>query len=133
MKYLLDTHVWIWSEESPERLGRHARHQLTDVDQNRFVSTISTLEIARLMELGLVRLKHPITEWRNRSMENLDAVTMGLTHEIAAEAYNLPGKFHKDPIDRVLVATARIEQLTLITADDLILRYPHVKTLRADR
>ena len=54
-----------------------------------------------------------------------------LTHEIAAEAYNLPGHFHKDPIDRVLVATARLERLTLITADDLILRYPHVKTAHA--
>ncbi len=133
MKYLLDTHVWIWSEESPERLGKHARHELTDVEQDRFVSTISTLEIARLTELGLLHLKHPLAEWRNRSMEDLDAVTMGLTHEIATEAYNLPGKFHKDPIDRVLVATARIERLTLITADDLILRYPHVKTLCADR
>ena len=86
MKYLLDTHVWIWSEESPERLGRHARHELTDVEQYRFVSAISTLEIARLIDLGLVRLKHPLADWRNRSMENLDALTMGLTHEIAIEA-----------------------------------------------
>jgi PIN domain nuclease of toxin-antitoxin system len=51
--------------------------------------------------------------------------------QVTAEAYELPGKFHKDPVDRVLVATARLHNLTLMTADDLILRYPHVKTLRA--
>jgi len=54
-----------------------------------------------------------------------------VTHEIAWEAYNLPGAFHNDRADRVLVATARIKKLTLVTADDLILGYPHVKTLRA--
>lgn len=131
MRYLLDTHVWIWSQETLERLNNKTRRELADLDQERFVSTISTLEIARLMELGLLHLQHAFMEWRNLSLENLHAVTIGLTHEIAAEAYNLPGKFHKDPIDRLLVATARIERLTLITADDLILRYPHVKTLRA--
>jgi PIN domain nuclease of toxin-antitoxin system len=131
VRYLLDTHVWIWSQESPERLGRRTRHELSDLNQERFVSTICTLEIARLMQLGLLRLKHPLTEWRNLSLANLQALTIGLTHEIAAEAYALPGNFHKDPIDRVIVATARVERLTLITADDLILRYPHVKTLRA--
>jgi PIN domain nuclease of toxin-antitoxin system len=96
VRYLLDTHVWIWSQESPDRLGRNTRQTLAEVDQERLISPISTLEIA-------------------------------------AEAYDLPGNFHKDPIDRVLVATARIERLTLVTADDLILRYAHVKTLRADR
>ena len=131
MRYLLDTHVWIWSQESPERLGRQTRRELTDLAQERFVSPISTLEIARLIYLGLLRLKHPLSEWRLLSLDNLHAAAAGFTHEIAAETYNLPAKFHKDPIDRVLVATARIERLTLITADDLILRYPHVKTLRA--
>lgn len=131
MRYLLDTHVWIWSQESPERLGIKARRELSDLEQERFVSPISTLEIARLIDLGLLRLKHAFSEWKDVSLANLHAATVALTHEIAWEAYNLPGKFHNDPADRVLVATARIEKLTLITADDLILRYPHVKALPA--
>ena len=131
MRYLLDTHVWIWSQENPERLGTKTRRELADLDAERFISPISTLEIARLVHIGLLRLKHAFAEWKNLSLANLDAETIGLTHEIAWDAYNLPGKFHNDPADRVLVATARIERLTLMTADDLILKYPHVKALCA--
>ncbi len=78
-----------------------------------------------------MRLKHTFAEWKERSLAELDASTIDVTHEIAWEAYNLPGAFHNDRADRVLVATARIKKLTLVTADDLILGYPHVKTLRA--
>lgn len=91
---------------------------MANLDAERFVSPISTLEIGRLVYIGQLRLKHAFAEWKN-------------THEIAWDAYNLPGKFHNDPADRVLVATARIERLTLMTADELILTYPHVKALCA--
>jgi PIN domain nuclease of toxin-antitoxin system len=131
VSYLLDTHIWIWSQENPEQLGRKSRRELADIAQERFVSAISTLEIARLIHLGLVRLRHRFAEWKQFSLAELNATTLDLTHEIAWEAYNLPGRFHNDPADRVLVATARIANLTLITADDLILQYPHVKTLPA--
>jgi len=70
-------------------------------------------------------------KWKDFSLAELGASTVPFTHEIAWETYNLPKTFHNDPADRVLVATARVEKLTLITADDLLLRYPHVKTLRA--
>jgi len=60
-------------------------------------------------------------------------LTLAVSWDIASEAYELPVAFHKDPVDRVLVATARIHDLVLLTADDLILRYPHVKTLSALR
>ena len=133
MSYLLDTHIWIWSQENPEQLGQKSRRELTDISRERFVSTISTLEIARLIHLGLLRLRHRFAEWKQFSLAELNAATLDLNHEIAWEAYNLPGRFHNDPADRVLVATARIANLTLITADDLILRYPHVKTLAAKR
>ncbi len=131
VRYLLDTHVWIWSQEIPERFGAETRRELADLGQERFVSPISTLEIARLIHLGLLRLKHTFMKWKELSLAELGASTIPFTHEIAWEAYNLPGTFHNDPVDRVLVATARVEKMTLITADDLLLRYPHVKTLRA--
>ena len=133
MSYLLDTHIRIWSQENPEQLGQKSRRELTDISQERFVSTISTLEIARLIHLGLLRLRHRFAESKQFSLAELNAATLDVNHEIAWEAYNLPGRFHNDPADRVLVATARIANLTLITADDLILRYAHVRTLSAKR
>jgi PIN domain nuclease of toxin-antitoxin system len=133
VSYLLDTHIWIWSQENPEHLGQKSRRELTDISRERFVSAISTLEIARLIHLGLLRLRHRFAEWKQFSLAALNASTLDVIHEIAWEAYNLPGRFHNDPADRVLVAMARIANLTLITADDLILRYPHVKTLSAKR
>ena len=133
MKYLLDTHVWIWSQEDPDRLGNKTRRELANLGNERAISPISTLEIARLVHLGLLQLKHAFTEWRTLSLTHLHATTVPLTHEIATEAYQLPGGFHKDPIDRVLVATARLHNLRLITADDLILRYVHVQTLHGRR
>ena len=133
MSYLLDTHIWIWSQERPERLNQEGQRELADIAQDRFVSAISTFEIARLIHLGILRLKHRFAEWKRASLAELNASTIDVTHEIAWEAYNLPGTFHNDPADRVLVATARIANLTLITADDLILRYPHVRTVSAKR
>ena len=89
------------------------------------------MEIARLIERGVLRLKHRFSEWKDLSLGQLQAGTTDVTHEIAWEAYNLPGKFHSDPADRVLVSTARLNRFTLMTADDLILRYGHVKTVSA--
>ncbi len=133
MSYLLDTHIRIWSQENPKQLGQKSRRELTDIAQDRFVSAISTLEIARLIHLGLLRLRDRFAESKQFSLAELNAAALDLTHEIAWKAYNLPGRFHNDPADRVLVATARIANLTLITADDSILRYPHVKILSAKR
>jgi PIN domain nuclease of toxin-antitoxin system len=133
VKYLLDTHVWIWSQEDPKRLGENTRRLLLDSGQEHFVSAISTLEISRLIDRGLLRLKHRFAEWKDLSLAQLQVGTTDVTHEIAWEAYNLPGKFHSDPADRVLVATARLSGFTLLTADDLILRYGHVKAVSAKR
>ena len=133
MSYLLDTHIWIWSQENPDELSQKSRRELSDIAQERFVSAISTLEIARLIRIGFLRLRHRFAEWKQFSLAELNAATIDVTHEIAWEAYNLPGKFHNDPADRILVATARIANLTLITADDLILRYPHVRTVSAKK
>ncbi len=131
MKLLLDTHVWIWSQEAVERLGRRAKAVLTDLGKPNCVSAISTLEIARLTARGLLRFQQTFPVWQADSLQELQGATLDVTHEIAWEAYNLPGSFHNDPADRVLVATARMMDLTLVTADELILRYPHVKSFDA--
>ncbi|MFM9197801.1 MAG: PIN domain-containing protein [Planctomycetia bacterium] len=63
----------------------------------------------------------------------MEARSIDVDHRVAIEAYKLPGRFHKDPADRMLVATARINDLTLVTADERILAYREVRSLDARR
>ena len=131
MTLLLDTHVWIWSQEQPEKLGRRAARVLMSPDNVNTVCTISTLEIARLVTGGAISLTMPLAAWITHSLRELDATTLAVSHEIAAEAYALPAPFHRDPADHVLVAAARIHQLVLLTADERLLQYPDVRTMDA--
>ena len=133
MKLLLDTHVWIWSQESPEKLGKEARRLLLDGKSTNHVATVSVLELARLVAAGDILLNRPLAAWVETAIEELHAEEFAMSREIATEAYALPGEFHRDPADRILVATARREGLTLLTADARILSYPHVKALDARR
>ncbi len=133
MRLLLDTHVWIWAQEQPERLGPRTKRLLTGAEHENAVCPISTLEIARLVAAGDVRLSIPLAEWIAQSMAALAAHTLAMSHDVAIEAYALPGTFHRDPADRLLVAAARRNGLTLVSADDRILAYPHVRTQDARR
>jgi PIN domain nuclease of toxin-antitoxin system len=133
VKFLLDTHVWIWTQEEPEKLGSRAKRLLVAAEYENWVCPISTLEIARLVAAGDVRISVPLGEWIAQALEELAAQTASVTNEVAMEAYALPGAFHRDPADRRLVAAARRNELMLVTADDRILAYPHVRTLDARR
>ena len=133
MKILLDTHVWIWSQESPEELGNTARAALEDESNVLYVSPVSSLEIARLVEGGRITLAGRLQTWVAESVRALLAETLSLTHEIALTAYELPGAFHKDPADRMLVASAVVHDLTLMGADERILAYPHLLSMDARR
>ena len=130
---LLDTHVWIWSQECPEKLGAQTRERMLDPAQSVTVSTISTLEIARLIDAGLLVFNGNLKGWIDRSLDLIQARTIDLTHDVALAAYALPTGFHKDPADRILVATARLFDMELITADDRILAYSQVRSSDARR
>ena len=133
MKLLLDTHVWIWAEEQPERIGTRTRRLLTAAEHDTAICPVSTLEISRLIAAGDIELSMPLADWVAQSMAGLAAQTVPFTHAVAMEAYSLPAPFHRDPADRVLIAAARLSSLTLVTADDRILAYPHVRTQDARR
>ena len=133
MRLLLDTHVWVWTQEQPERLGPRTKRLVLGAEHENGVSPISTLELARLAVAGEIELSIALADWVTRSMADLAVHTIAMSHEVAMEAYALPGSFHRDPADRVLVATARRNGMTLVTADDRILAYPHVRTQDARR
>jgi len=133
VKLLLDTHVWIWSQQEPDRLGTQTKRLLVAPEHENHVSTVSTLELARLAAVGAIVPSIALREWVERAVRALQAQTLDVSHDIALEAYALPEPFHKDPADRVLVATARCHDLTMVTADERILSYGGVRTRDARR
>lgn len=133
MKLLLDTHVWVWSQESPERLGPKTTSLVQSPSNIILVSTISTLELAQLLYKSRISMRGDILTWVRRALDNLGAETVEITHQIAILAYGLSGKLHPDPADRILIASASVHDAHLLTADERILEYPHVKTINALR
>ena len=131
MNLLLDTHVWVWAVEEPGRLGPKARRLLENAANSRSVCAVSALEIARLIWSGDLVLRIPLAQWVRESLTDLRADSIAVTQEIAFEAYRLPEPFHRDPADRQIVACARLNRLTLVTADDRILAWSHVATADA--
>jgi PIN domain nuclease of toxin-antitoxin system len=123
----------VWSQEHPERIGRRAARLLVAPAHVNAVCAVSTLEIARLIAAGDIVLSMPLRDWVEQSLADLDAETLVVTHEVAIEAYAFPGKFHRDPADRIQVAAARCHGSTLVTADDRILAYPEVRTIDVRR
>lgn len=133
MKLLLDTHAWVWASQAPGELGKKAKGAMLDAGSSLFVSAVSHLEVARLASLGLLQLTVPVREWCRQAISELEAKVLVMDDAVAIEAYALPGRFHADPADRLLVATARVHGLTLMTADKRILKYPEVRAMDARR
>jgi PIN domain nuclease of toxin-antitoxin system len=128
---LLDTHVLVWASEEPEKLGKRARSLLLDPKQTLVVSAVTTLEIARLAAHNQLILSSSAAAWCDRARKALGATSEVIDDAIAAESYALPGLFHPDPADRLLVATARLRGLRLLTADRRILAYRGVRSIDA--
>jgi PIN domain nuclease of toxin-antitoxin system len=130
--FLLDTHVWIWLQEADKQLPTLAIRMLEAVQRERklFASAISVLEIAQLESKGRVQLTLNIHEWLEQSFADDGIQLVPLSPEIAVASTRLPGNLHRDPADRILAATARIEGLTLLTRDVRLLDYGHKGHLR---
>jgi PIN domain nuclease of toxin-antitoxin system len=128
MTLLLDTQVWVWAVEAPEKLGRRTKALLQKSNNGRLVSAISVLEIARLCADQSIIFSISPKTWIEASARELQLEHLSVEYSVAIEAYALPDPFHRDPVDRILVATARLHQATLLTADERILAYPHVRT-----
>ncbi len=125
MKLLLDTHIWLWGMREPNRLGAQTLSELRDSANEIWLSPISTWEALLLHSKGKIRLKVDLAEWLAESTEGTREAP--LTHEIALVAQQLP--LHRDPADRFLVATAKVLDLTLVTADERLLGLGNIKTL----
>jgi PIN domain nuclease of toxin-antitoxin system len=126
LKLLLDTHIWFWSVIEPARLGRRVRHELTNVENELWLSPVSTWEVLVLNLKGRIHLHGDPSAWVARATANLREAP--LTHEIVLAAHQLLLP-HRDPADRFLAATAKVLGLTLVTADARLLGLGEIQTL----
>jgi PIN domain nuclease of toxin-antitoxin system len=127
---LLDTHIWVWwVDESPQLSQRHTQLMQESESEGLGVSAMSCWEVAKLVERGRLQLACSIEEWMEQAVAYPGIRVLPLTPQIAIESTKLPTPFHRDPADQIIVATARIHDLPLLTMDRLILDYPHVRTL----
>jgi PIN domain nuclease of toxin-antitoxin system len=124
---LLDTHVWIWSVDKNPRLDRKFAEIIDLNRKNLCISVISCWEISMLIAKQRLDLGAPAAEWFKNVISESGIRVLNLTPGIAADAYTLPGKFHDDPADRMIVATARNMECLLLTEDKKTLKYPHVR------
>ncbi len=129
MKYLLDTHVWIWMMDYPEKLPKKVRTAFRKEAGPLAVSLMSVWEIAKLVQKSRIDLNMPLERWVYNALDSSLICKINLDERVAIESTRLPGDFHNDPAEQILVATARVHRLTLVTADRKILTYSHVKTL----
>lgn len=127
---LLDTHIWVWWVQGDLRLGENA---LADLDRRAKdgigVSVFSCWEVAMLHARGRLAFSCSLDDWIQAALGYAGVELVGLTTTIAIESCRLPGELHRDPADRILVATALSLECPLVTADERILRYPHVRAL----
>jgi PIN domain nuclease of toxin-antitoxin system len=126
MNILLDTCAIIWAVSNPDALSKQARELLVAEDTRVFVSPISAAEIACAVERGRIELNQHWRKWFRSYVDLNGWRLVDITLDIVEEAYSLPDEFHADPADRILTATARTKRMTLLTADQKILGYPHV-------
>ena len=129
---VLDTHVLIWWVTGQcAELSREARAAIDKevTGGEILVSSISAWEIAMLVERGRLQLTMDVEQWLNIITE-IDAVRfVPVNNRIAVKSMALPGEFHKDPADRLIVATARDVAAPLVTADEKIRQYAYVATI----
>ncbi len=128
---LLDTHTWIWWTHEPHLLSQQ---QIEEIKRNETdvigISAISCWEIAKLVEYKRLKLPIALSQWFQLALSYRGVRLFDLTPEIAIESTQLPGEFHRDPADQIIVATARLNDCPLVTADGKILKYPYVNTIK---
>lgn len=127
---LLDTHIWVWLADESERLTDQHRRIIEDHRADGLgVSVISCWEVAKLVEYNRLSLACAIEEWVEGALTLPEIQLIELTPRIVISSTKLPGKFHRDPSDQIIVATARVYDLAVLTEDEKILKYEHVRTL----
>lgn len=129
MNYLLDTHVWVWWNMEPKKLSKTVLDVIEKGDSQLLLSAISPWEFCKLVEKKRMGISCDPQEWLSKALSMPRLRLVPLSPLIACRSTLLPQPFHDDPADQIIVATAREQNATILSKDQLIRDYPHVKTL----
>ena len=123
---VLDTHIWVWLLNGDTSIQQSALFS-TIIEASRknrlHLSAISIWEVAMLEAKGRIAFSTDITSWSREAISAPGLQLVDLQPEISIDSTRLPGQFHGDPADRIIVATARFLKCSLITVDKKILAY----------
>ena len=128
---VLDTHVWVWWLSDPKKLPARAQRAVTEAAQDRaiYISAISAWEVALLASKDRLQFTMDARDWIAKSEALPFIHFVPLDNTIAIRSVRLPEPFHKDPADRIIVATAMTMGAPVVSSDARISEYPHVKTI----
>jgi len=128
MNLLLDTHIWLWGYLEPHKLTSEVARELANPENSCFLSPVSIWETVVLLEKRRFELHQDFGHWFRKSREELHLMEAPITWEVAHELrFTMLG--HRDPADRFLVATAKVYDLTLVTADERLMQVRGLKVL----
>ncbi len=125
---LLDTCTFLWLVGQQQHLSEKARKVLVENSGSLFISAISAFEIGVKSQKGLLDLPMSVTSWWRKAVELHGIDLLSVDCDVALSATQLPN-LHRDPADRIIVATAMIHQLKIITPDRHIKAYPEIETV----
>ena len=131
MRTLLDTHAWLWWVSEDRRLSRLAKSAIEkgQHEDDVWVSLISVWELAKRIEKKQLVLDRPLDQWLDVATTMPGLHLAELTRPILVDSCQLPQPFLGDPADQIIVATARHDEAVLVTKDQTLRRYPHVRSV----
>lgn len=128
MNILLDTHIWLWAQTDRPRIKKSLAEVLENPENQLWLSSISVWEAMMLFETRWIEIETDPSVWIRQAVASGSLLEAPLTHEIALHSrlLDLP---HKDPADRFIAATALVNNFTLATADEHLLKCRAIRTL----
>jgi PIN domain nuclease of toxin-antitoxin system len=123
MKYLLDTMAWMWSVGPTEKLGKLALEILSNGEEELYLSAASSWEVVIKTQLGKFELPEPPVTYIPKRLSAQGIRALSVTQGHTLKVYELP-RHHADPFDRLIIAQAVVEEMTILTADRIFEKYP---------
>lgn len=128
MNLLLDTHIWIWNHLAPEKISSEVNRVLGASENELWLSPVSVWELILLVEKKRIEIEKDLHNWVQQSKQELALQEAPFSWEVADEL-RFTMLRQRDPADRFLVATARVYDLTLVTADEHLINVPGLSVL----